>query len=149
VALYLTAPFGDALVREAEYDGARASDRVRISAPRGLTGTVLENGRLVATGEPALDPRFDPEVDTAEDGVARPLLCGPLRFRNKILGVFRAFPAREADAVPELGEVLSAALSAAVRNALLYRSLVETIEEVAAARRQAETAPSDSQSEGF
>ena len=36
-------------------------------------------------------------------------------------------------------EVLSAALSAAVRNVLLYRSLVESIEEVAEARRQART----------
>jgi hypothetical protein len=34
------------------------------------------------------------------------------------------------------GEVLAATLSAAVRNVLLYRSLVETIEEVAEARRQ-------------
>jgi hypothetical protein len=34
--------------------------------------------------------------------------------------------------------VLTAALSAAVRNVLLYRSLVESIEEVAAARREAQ-----------
>jgi hypothetical protein len=33
--------------------------------------------------------------------------------------------------------VLGAALSAAVRNVLLYRSLVESIEEVARARKEA------------
>lgn len=148
VALHLTAPSGDALLREAECDGARASDRVRIAVSRGLTGTVLETGRLVATGDPSLDPRFDPEVDTAEDGIVRPFLCGPLRFRDKILGVFRVFPDRPGFASPEFGEVLTAALSAAVRNVLLYRSLVETIEEVAAARRQGEAAPSGSRREG-
>ena len=69
-----------------------------------------------------------------------PLLCGPLRFRGKTLGVFRAFPKSARDASPALGELLSAALSAAVRNVLLYRSLVQTIEEVAAARRGTKSA---------
>jgi hypothetical protein len=65
-------------------------------------------------------------------------LCGALRFRGKVLGVFRAFPeAREAPS-PRTGEVLSAALSAAVRNVLLYRSLIESIDEVARARREAQ-----------
>ena len=36
------------------------------------------------------------------------------------------------------GEVLSAALSAAVRNVLLYRSLIESIEEVAKVRRESD-----------
>ena len=42
---------------------------------------------------PARDPRFDAAVDTPADGRRGPLLCGPLRFRGKLLGVFRAFPA--------------------------------------------------------
>jgi hypothetical protein len=74
-------------------------------------------------------------VDTPEGGAVRPFLCGPIRFRGRTLGVFRVFPARAEDASPALAELLSAALSAAVRNVLLYRSLVQTIEEVAAARR--------------
>ena len=35
------------------------------------------------------------------------------------------------------GEMLAAVLSAAVRNVLLYRSLLESIEEVAQVRREA------------
>jgi hypothetical protein len=34
------------------------------------------------------------------------------------------------------GEVLAAAISAAVRNARLYRSLLESVDEVAKARRE-------------
>lgn len=135
VSLYLLDPQAGDLVREGECDGARRSDRRRLAPGRGLTGLVLESGQLVATADPAADPRFDPEVDTPEDGASGPLLCGPLRFRGKTLGVFRAFPAQAPE--PRTGELLSAALSAAVRNALLYRSLVQSIEEVAEARRAA------------
>ena len=93
--------------------------------------------RAVATDEPQADPRFDPDVDTPESGEARPLLCLPLVFRAKTLGVLRAFPTTPGRTSPRTGEVVGAALSAAVRNVLLYRSLVESIDEVARARREA------------
>jgi FixJ family two-component response regulator len=135
VSLYLLDAEGEALVREGECDGERRSDRERIGLGAGLTGTVVETGRLVAAGEPQSDPRFDADVDTPQDGRAGPLLCLPLHFRGKILGVFRAFPQQASAVSARTGEILAAALSAAVRNVLLYRSLVETIEEVARARR--------------
>ncbi|UCE85467.1 MAG: GAF domain-containing protein [Deltaproteobacteria bacterium] len=137
VSLYLLDPASGDLLREGQCDGELRPDRPRIARGGGLTGTVLETGRLVASAEPAADPRFDAEIDTPEDGRAGPLLCIPLRFRGKVLGVFRAFPPEGSDVSARTGEVLAAALSAAVRNVLLYRSLVETIEEVARARREA------------
>lgn len=138
VSLYLAAPTGE-LVREAEWDGGVAGDRPTLPACEGLTGFSFQSGAIVASDAPAQDPRFAAEVDRAADGKDRPLLCGPIRFRGKTLGIFRAFPKQARDAAPALGELLGAALSAAVRSVLLYRSLVETIEEVAAARRDANT----------
>jgi DNA-binding response OmpR family regulator len=136
VALYLMGEGG--LVREAEWDGGVRADRPSLPLGRGLTGSVAETGQLVASADPASDPRFDGAVDTPADGRPGPLLCGALRFRGKVLGVFRAFPeSREAPSA-RTGEVLSAALSAAVRNVLLYRSLIESIDEVARARREAQ-----------
>jgi len=136
VSLYLVdAERGD-LVREAECDRGTRSDRPALPTGLGLTGTVLESGSLVASGDPAADSRFDGAIDTPEDGAPGPLLCGPLSFRGKTLGIFRAFPQRPEDASAGVGEVLAAALSAAVRNVLLYRSLVDTIDEVARARRE-------------
>ncbi|MDX1650200.1 MAG: GAF domain-containing protein, partial [Myxococcota bacterium] len=135
VSLHLVDVHTGDLGREAEDDGGRRADRGRLPAGRGLTGGVLETGQLVASDDPAADPRFDAAVDTPADGEAGPLLCGPLRFRGKTLGVFRVFPKSAPE--PRTGEVLSAALSAAVRNVLLYRSLVQSIEEVADARRAA------------
>jgi GAF domain-containing protein len=140
VSLFLATGQAGELVREAEWDGGAAGDRARLPAGAGLTGSVFQSGGIVASDAPARDPRFAPAVDTPASGAAGPLLCGPIRFRGKTLGVFRAFPRRARDAAPALGELLSAALSAAVRNALLYRSLVQTIEEVAAARRGAKNA---------
>jgi DNA-binding response OmpR family regulator/putative methionine-R-sulfoxide reductase with GAF domain len=134
VSIHLAA--GRELVREAQWDGGACSDRARLPLGVGLAGAVFEGAGLVASDAPARDPRFAPAVDTADDGTVRPLLCGPIRFRTRTLGVFRAFPAAGADAAPALAELLSAALSAAVRNVLLYRSLVQTIEEVALARKE-------------
>lgn len=138
VALFLRDPKTGELVLEAGLDGAVCADRARLPRGRGLTGTVLETGRLVATETPASDPRFDAAVDTPSDGAAAPLLCLPLSFRGKVLGVLRAFPREPDRASARAGEVLAAALSAAVRNVLLYRSLLETIEEVANARRESQ-----------
>jgi DNA-binding response OmpR family regulator len=138
VSLHLANATRDALVREAEWDGGAKSDRERLPTGAGLTGFVFESGAVVASDAPARDARFVAEVDTPEDGAARPLVCGPIRFRGRTLGVFRAFPERAVEASPALAELIGAALSAAVRNVLLYRSLVQTIEEVAVARREAQ-----------
>ena len=97
---------------------------------------MFETGAVVASTDPAADPRFDAEVDTPADDQAGPLLCGPLRFRGRALGVFRVFPDDASKATPEAGELLAATLSAALRSVTLYRSLVESIEEVARARKE-------------
>jgi len=137
VALYLIDnPTGE-LHLTGQVDDEGPGDRERLPRDRGLTATVLQTGGLVATDYPDRDPRFDPQVDTPADGVVRPLLCVPLRLRGKILGVFRGFPSEGVGASARTGEILSATLSAAVRNVLLYRSLLESIDEVADARRAA------------
>jgi DNA-binding NarL/FixJ family response regulator len=136
VSLYLASAARDALVREAEWDGGARSDRARLPLGAGLTSFVFESGGIVASDAPARDPRFASAIDTPADGAAGPLVCGPIRFRGRTLGVFRAFPEAQTEASPALAELLAAALSAAVRNVLLYRNLVQTIEEVAVARRE-------------
>lgn len=134
-AIYLRDGAGNALVREGLHDDGDA-DREWLPPGRGLTGVVFETGRPVATDAPESDPRFALDVDTAESGRPGPFLCLPLVFRGKCLGVFRAFPRESGRATARTGEVLGAALSAAVRNVLLYRSLVDSIEEVARVRRE-------------
>ncbi len=137
VSLYLTGGASGDLVCEAQRDGGARADRKTLPPNQGLTGTVLQSGSLIATQSPELDSRYDPEVDTPEDGTPGPLLCVPIRLRGVVVGLCRAFLPGDVSASPRTGEALAAALSAAVRNVLLYRSLVESIEEVAEARREA------------
>jgi len=142
VSLYLIDNASGELRLEGQHDETGRGDRKSLPRQRGLTALVLQTGRVVATDRPQADPRFDPDVDTPENGVAGPLLCVPLHWRNKVLGVVRAFPQGGAVASARTGEVISAALSAAVRNVLLYRSLLESIEDLAEARREARGASS-------
>ncbi len=136
VSLYLLGPNGRELVLESQSERAGSADRERLPIDSGLTGVVLQTGRLVATDAPDRDPRFDPEVDTPECGQATPLLCVPVRFRNKTLGVMRVFLEAGVPASARTGEILAAAISAAVRNAIMYRGLLDCVDGVAKARRE-------------
>jgi hypothetical protein len=137
VSLYLIDNATGELRLEGQCDDSGRGDRKSLPRQRGLTALVLQTGRVVATDRPQSDPRFDPDVDTPEHAVAGPLLCVPLSWRGKVLGVVRAFPPSGATVSARTGEVLAAVLSAAVRNVFLYRSLLESIEDLAEARREA------------
>jgi DNA-binding NarL/FixJ family response regulator len=136
VSLYLLRSNGQQLVLESQWERAGQADRETLPVDSGLTGVVLQSGRLVATDTPDRDPRFDPQVDTPEGGLVTPMLVVPIRFRNKTLGVLRAFLEPGASASARTGEILAAAISAAVRNALLHRGLLDCVDEVAKARRE-------------
>ena len=101
------------------------ADREELPVGVGLTGTVLHTGRLIATDNPQRDDRFDAGVDTPEGGTPGPLLCVPVRVRDKTLGVLRVFPEAGVSASARTGEILTSAISAAVRNVLMYRSLLD------------------------
>jgi DNA-binding response OmpR family regulator len=135
VALFLLDPESDALRQESQWAAGGSADRASVPRNTGLIGHAFETGQPVVCHDPASDPRFDAAVDTPESGAVAPFVVLPLRFRGRTLGVFRAFTADPRLASPRAAEVLGAALSAALRNVLLYRSLVDSIEEVARARR--------------
>ena len=118
-------------------DGGIVGDHESLPTDRGLVGLVVATGQLVAAEDASEDARFELDVDTPSDGVARPYLCMPIKLRGKVVGVLRVFLEDGQAASPRTAEVLAAAFSAAVRNVLLYRSLLQSIEEVASARRQA------------
>jgi sigma-B regulation protein RsbU (phosphoserine phosphatase) len=136
VALYLIENKSGSMLLEGQAEGIAGADRDCLERGAGLTGTVVQTGHLVATNHPEKDPRFAPEVDTPEGGEIRPLICVPLKIRGKTLGVLRAFPTGATSASARTAEVLAASMSAAVRNVLLYRSLLDSIDEVARVRRE-------------
>jgi DNA-binding response OmpR family regulator len=137
VSLYLADPNSGQLNRESMSEAGSHGDRLSLPLEIGLTGEVMRSGQALNLPDPATDARFDAAVDTPLDGRALPLLCLPIRLRGRVIGVVRAFLSEESAVVAQTAEVAAAALSAAVRTALLYRSLVSSIEEVAEARRAA------------
>ncbi len=138
VALYLRDPERPVLRLEGQRDGGCRCDRQELPLGRGITGAVFATGALASTASPEADPRFDPEVDTPLGGDRAPLLCVPIRFRGRPIGVFRGFAlAPDAPISMRAGELLGGVLSAAMRSVLLYRSLLERIEERAHTRRAA------------
>jgi len=137
VSLHLIDNRSGSLRRECEVPGAGPADRARLPRDRGVTGRVAQGGGSVVATNPERDDDFDPDVDTALDGEGRPLLCVPLELRGTVVGVLRAFPADVEAISTSTLQVLSTALSAAVRNVLLYRSLLESIDELSEARREA------------
>jgi DNA-binding response OmpR family regulator len=136
VSIHLSDGASGELLLERQWDRGGETDHERLPRDRGLTGLVLQTGSLVATDHPEDDPRFDAEIDTPRGGAVGPMLCLPLRMRGKVLGVARIFPDEVTGASARTGEVLAAALSAAMRSVLLYRSLLESIDDVARARRE-------------
>lgn len=136
-ALFLIDNRTGTLLREHEVVARGPGDRSRIRRDRGLTSLVLQAGRALVTAHPEREEGFDPDIDTAADGEGRPLLCLPLRLRGKVVGVLRAFPGAIDAITPRDCELVSTTLSAAVRNVLLYRSLIESIDELSEARREA------------
>jgi DNA-binding NarL/FixJ family response regulator len=149
-SLYLVDAATGQLSLEAQATGGAAGDHERLPKDRGLTGSVLQSGRLVASDHPEIDPRFDPAFDRSLAHETGPFACLPLRLRGKVLGVVRVFPRAASPGLVRTAEVAAAALSAAVRNVLLYRSLVESIDEVARARQErGETSARGSKTQGL
>ncbi len=137
VSLFLLSADRTSLDCEAEVDGGIVADRECLPCDRGLVGQVIQTGQLVAVEDVSSDVRFDAEIDTASDGLARPYLCVPIKLRGNVVGVLRVFLEEGKVASPRTAEILAAAFAAAVRIVLMYRSLLQSIEEVADARRQA------------
>jgi FixJ family two-component response regulator/putative methionine-R-sulfoxide reductase with GAF domain len=137
VSLYLiNAQTGELVLEGTGTRGLRV-DRDVIPVGRGLMEGVLVRGQLVAVSDPEQDPRYDASVDAPVDEKPGALLAVPLKLRGKSVGLCRLYLAQGSVISAGTGEMLAAVLSAAVRNVLLYRSLLESIEEVAQVRREA------------
>lgn len=137
VSLYLIEAESGELVNQGSGGRSLRLDHDRLPVGPGLTGSVLGRGQMIAASDPERDPRYDVTVDAPVDGRPGPLLAVPLKLRGKTVGLCRIHLAPGAIVSARTGEMLVAVLSAAVRNLLLYRSLLESIEEVAEARREA------------
>ncbi len=83
-SVWLYSPRGDEM---RGFPAGAPAGEVRVPAGRGLTGAALLDGVALASADPQIDPRFDPQVDQPPGCDARTLLCLPLSSEGALVGV--------------------------------------------------------------
>jgi HD-GYP domain-containing protein (c-di-GMP phosphodiesterase class II) len=101
---------------------------IRLKFGQGIAGWVAVNGEPLIVGNVYDDPRFYREADEKSSFVTRDMICVPVRFRERILGVLEVINKREG----KFGEddlrilvALSNQVAIAVENSNLYARLRE------------------------
>lgn len=70
--------------------GQELTEKYRVEIGQGIAGWVAENRKPVNINEVYDDERFDPNFDKATGYRTRAILCVPLLFKGKLLGVIQA-----------------------------------------------------------
>jgi signal transduction histidine kinase len=123
---------GSALRWEVVAGGAAPENLARLTIPlgQGIAGTVARTGRPILVADAGQDPQVARWVDERTGFRTRSILCVPIRFQEKILGVIEVVNKRggafsEAD-LKGL-EPIAAEAGLAIENALLYQDLEERV----------------------
>lgn len=62
----------------------------RISLGVGIAGWVAQHGESLVIGNVQTDPRFSPQIDQAYQFKTRSMICVPILFNGRVLGVIQA-----------------------------------------------------------
>ncbi|MRR34289.1 HD domain-containing protein [bacterium] len=101
---------------------------IRLKFGQGIAGWVALNGEPLIIGDAYADPRFYRNADEKSSFVTRDMICVPVRFRERILGVLEVINKREGrfgDDDLRLLLALSNQVAIAVENSNLYERLRE------------------------
>ncbi|MCP5151504.1 MAG: GAF domain-containing protein [Ectothiorhodospiraceae bacterium] len=105
---------------------------IRIPAGAGIAGSVFSTGEGCIIADAYADPRFNPEVDRRTGYRTRNILCLPVRYKGRAIGVTQVLNKHDGAFDGEdlrLLEALTAQAASALENAQLY-------ERVEKARRE-------------
>ena len=72
-----------------------------VPAGRGFAGWVIKAGKPVLCNEPARDPRFFGHIDTRTGFETNSLMCAPVRFKAKVMGVIQVLNTQKAEGFSE------------------------------------------------
>ncbi len=102
---------------------------VRLKKGQGIAGHVFETGRPVLIEDAYADPRFDRTFDTMSGYLTRSILCAPLLFKDRVIGVAQIINKTDgssftAEDVENLS-LLSINAALAVENARLHREILQ------------------------
>lgn len=97
--------------------------RLQVPVGQGFVGHVAETGRVVYTNNAASHPLHYRKADIQTGFLTRSLLCVPLVFRGRVVGVLQLLNKRDGDfdeADAEKAEAIASAVAIALTNAVLF-----------------------------
>ncbi len=121
--------------------GKELTEKYRVKLGQGIAGWVAENRKPLLVNDAYNDRRFDPMFDRNTGFNTRNILCTPLLYKGKLLGVIQAInPLNRPGFTPDdqqLFQVFAEQASLAVQNAIYFQKALEEeriMSELASAR---------------
>lgn len=109
--------------------GDELKEKYRVKLGQGIAGWVALNRKNLQVNDVYNDPRFDPMYDKNTGFITRSILCAPLLFKGKLLGVIQAINPVNKDGFDDndlnLFRVFSNQAALAVQNAIFFQKAIE------------------------
>ncbi|MCX7769786.1 MAG: HD domain-containing protein [Proteobacteria bacterium] len=104
--------------------------KIRLKIGEGIAGSVAQSRKSLIVNDVNKDPRFFRKADEQSGFVTRSILCSPLIYKQKLLGVIQAINKKGNDIFTDedlnLFESFANIVAIALENANLYNKLKET-----------------------
>ncbi|MDY6933935.1 MAG: ATP-binding protein [Spirochaetota bacterium] len=114
--------------------GRELQEKSRVKIGQGIAGWVAKNKKIIYINDVYNDERFDPSYDKQTGYISKSILCAPLLYKDKLLGVIQAInPIKkeyfdDQDDI-ELFEAFANQAAIALENASLYANLEKKVAE--------------------
>jgi len=109
--------------------GKELQERYRVRIGQGVAGWVAEHRKTVYINDVYADERFDPNFDLETGFKTKAILCAPLLFKGKLVGVIQAINPLNRPAFDEedvrLFNAFAAQCVLAVQNAIFFQNALE------------------------
>ena len=109
--------------------GDELREKYRVKLGQGIAGWVAQNRKNLLVNDAYEDPRFDPMYDKNTGFTTKSILCAPLLFKGKLLGVIQAINPLDKEGFDEndigLFRVFSNQAALAVQNAIFFQKAIE------------------------
>lgn len=109
--------------------GQELQEKYRVKIGQGIAGWVAQERKEVFINDVYSDSRFDPNFDKKTGFVTKSIICTPLLFKGKLLGVIQAINPLNKPGFDEEDAVLFKAFAnqavLAVQNAIFFQNAIE------------------------
>lgn len=126
---------GELFFRIALGNAAERVKEVRFKIGEGIAGWVAKTGEPIIVGDTRKDFRFNRLVDAVSGFETRSILCVPMTYRNKLIGVIQVLNKKDAECFDEndleMVGILGNQVAIALENARLYTILNGKFTEIA------------------